>query len=243
VIEVKARTRSTRSDAAPLVLVVEEDAPARQSLLAALANAGFRAFSAESRASAGESASMQATDLVLLAVSGVARDAVTITAQLRQRTGAPILVLSPRVREAHKVAVLDAGANDVIVKPFGMGELLARMRVWLRYVARGRRRRVVASKPEPRIRVDRERRALLVEGRDVHLTPLEYKLLTVLLKRGGAAVGEEQIIAALWGANARRDTERLKLHVRQLRHKLERDPTEPRHLVAEPGGGYRLRVS
>jgi two-component system KDP operon response regulator KdpE len=243
VIHVMSRARSSRPDAAPLVLLVEDDAQVRRSLLSTLANAGFRTVQPASRASPRESASTPVHDLVLLDVASAPREAVVITTELRQRTAAPILVLSRRMREEQKIAVLDAGANDVIVKPFGVGELLARMRVWLRYVERGRRRRGGVSKPEPRIRIDRDRRALLVEGRDVHLTPLEYKLLAVLLAGRGAAVGEERLVAALWGPHARRDPEHLKLHVRQLRHKLERDPNEPRHLVAGVGGGYRLKVS
>jgi two-component system KDP operon response regulator KdpE len=242
VIDVMSRARANGPRTAPLVFVVEDDARARRSLLAALATAGVRAVHAGSRGAFAEDPSVPAADLVLIDVAGVVADAVALTARLRQRTAAPILVLSPRVRDEQKIAMLGAGANDVIVKQVDAAALPSRMREWLRYLARDRRR-LAARKPEPRIGVDRDRRALLIEGRDVHVTPLEYKLLVVLLTRRGAVVREEELIAALWGPQARRDPERLKMHVRQLRHKLEKDPGEPRHLLPAPGGGYRLRVS
>ena len=227
----------------PLVLVVEPEARLRRTLLSTLATSGFRSMHADSPAAVAARAAEAKPDLVLLDVGRRGADAARITARMREWTSAPILVISGRAGEDERVAVLDAGANDIITRPFGEGELLARMRVWLRFMASGRRR--VGSRPTaaPKVVFDRERRSLMVEGRGVHLTPLEHKLFRVLEREAGRLVREEKIVAALWGSSSPQHTQMLKVLLRQLRRKIEKNPAEPRRLLGEPGVAYRLDVT
>ena len=152
----------------------------------------------------------------------------------------PIIVLSARDREHDKVAALDAGADDYVTKPFGMDELLARMRVALRHAAR------VGVADEPvfetgGLRVDLARRQVSRDGVAVHLTPNEYKLLVTLVRHAGKVLTHRHLLREVWGANAITQTHYLRVYITQLRHKLEADPTQPRLLLTEPGVGYRLR--
>jgi two-component system KDP operon response regulator KdpE len=236
---------TSRSDLAatmPLVLVVEPETRPRRTLLSTLATSGFRSVHADSRALS-ERATETRPDLVLLDVDRRASDAARITARMREWTSAPILVISARVGEDERVAVLDAGANDVITKPFGEGELLARMRVWLRFMAGPGRRRVAPRPATPKVVFDRERQTLIVDGRGVHLTPREHKLFSVLERDAGKLVPEERILAALWGSPSPQQGLLLKVLVRQLRRKIEKNPAEPRRLLGNATVGYRLDVT
>jgi two-component system KDP operon response regulator KdpE len=223
----------------PLVLVVEDDPRMERFLLSALATLGFRSLRASTQSVA--LAVRHEPDLVLLDVGSPGMDAVGLTARLREWTQVPILVIVGRGRERERVELLDAGATDYITKPFGAEDLLGRMRVWLRHVARTRKR-VTAAEPGAALRVDRERRSVFVEGREVHLTPIEYKLLAALARSPKGGLSERQIVQAVWGTHPT-SAQRLREHIRRLRQKIERDPSRPRFLVEEAGGGFRLKVS
>jgi two-component system KDP operon response regulator KdpE len=225
----------------PLILVIEDEPHADRSLVSTLASQGFRTLSAGAWAGALTHALEHGPDLVLLDVAAPGVEGVDVTARLREGTRAPIVLLLDEAREREKGTVLDAGANDYILKPFSVVDLLARIRVWLRETARARTGQSLPESRAERIRIDRDRRSLFVEGREVHITPIECKLLVTLAHSHGRAMTEDQILSALWGPGSAR-ARYLRTQVRQLRLKIERDPTRPRHLLTEAGGGYRLKL-
>jgi two-component system KDP operon response regulator KdpE len=161
---------------------------------------------------------------------------------MREWSATPIIVISARGKEQDKIAALDAGADDYLTKPFGVGELLARLRVALRHAARA------AGEPdEPTftvgdLRVDLAQRQVWVGGVEVHLTPTEYKLLVTLIRHAGKVLTHRTLLKEVWGPNAMAHTHYVHVYLTQLRHKLEKDPTRPRYLLTEPGVGYRLKT-
>ena len=169
-------------------------------------------------------------------------DGLAVTRRIREWTSTPIIVISARGKEQDKVAALDAGADDYLTKPFGLGELLARLRVALRHVAR------VAGTPEEPVfelgdlRADLALRRVFVRGAEVHLTPTEYKLLTTLIRHAGKVLTHRLLLKEVWGVHAVEQTANLRVYMTQLRHKIERVPAQPRYLITEPGVGYRLRT-
>jgi two-component system KDP operon response regulator KdpE len=165
-------------------------------------------------------------------------DGIEVVKRIREWSTIPILILSARAYERSKVEALDAGADDYVTKPFGMGELLARVRVALRHAARSRVGTNVLEFESAT--VDLERRTATRDGRDIRLTPIEYRLLTCLAKHLGMVVTHGQLLAEVWGPTHRDDTHYLRIYMKQLREKLEKDPVRPRHLVTETGVGYRL---
>ena len=225
----------------PLLLVVEEERSLGQSLVSTLATHAFRTLHAAPRASALTRAVGLQPDLVLLE-GGPTIDCVGLTACLRGWVAAPIVVLLDLARAGDKSAVLDAGANDYIVAPFSTSDLVARIRVWLRESAKTRGSRFLSDARVDRIRIDRDRRSVFVDGREVHITPLECKLLVALDRSLGKAMSEDQILAALWGPGASTRAQYLRAHVRQLRQKIEMDPERPRHLLGDVEGGYLLKL-
>jgi two-component system, OmpR family, KDP operon response regulator KdpE len=168
------------------------------------------------------------------------QDGLVVTQRLREWSKMPIIVLSARGQEQDKIAALDAGADDYLTKPFGVGELLARIRVALRHAAAG-----PTGQPQLAIgelEVDLGRRQVRLAGKEVHLTPNEYKLLAELAKHAGRVLTHRQLLRDVWGPNAGDQVQYLRVYMAQLRNKLEREPARPRYLITEPGVGYRLRV-
>jgi two-component system KDP operon response regulator KdpE len=235
--------RPASKAAMPLVLVVDDDRRMRRHLRTTLVDQRFRVVEAETGAEALAHAAAHNPDLVLLDFALPDLDGLAVTTRLREWTGAPIFVLSMREHESDKIAALDAGANDYLTKPFGTGELLARMRVWLRQIdgaAHGARGAVVDVGD---LRIDFGRRLAFLSEREVHLTPTEYKLFGTLMKNAGKVLTHEQILVTVWGPAYARETQYLRVYMGQLRQKLEKDPARPRYLVTEAGVGYRLRTS
>jgi two-component system KDP operon response regulator KdpE len=225
----------------PLVLLVEDDAAMRRFLRAALTARGFRLVEAETAAAAEIAATSQPPDLVLLDLGLPDADGIDVTRRLREWTQVPILVLSARGREADKVEALDAGADDYVTKPFGVDELLARMRVAFRHAARG-----AAGASDPvlelgALRIDVARHEAMVDGRALQLTPIEWKLLLLLARNAGKVLTHRQILREVWGPGEGHQTHTVRVHMASLRKKLELDPAQPRWLLTEPGVGYRLR--
>jgi len=224
----------------PLVLVVEDEPQMRRFLRLSLANAGYQIVEAETGAEGLARAAERNPDIVLLDLGLPDQDGLSVTARLREWSKAPIIVLSARGREEDKVAALDQGADDYLTKPFGVGELLARIRVALRHAATvgGGESEFVAGD----LKVDFARRQVFVESVDIHLTPIEYKLLVLLVHNAGRVVTHRQLLREVWGPNSVEHTHYLRVYMGQLRHKLEKNPSRPEYLVTEPGVGYRLRV-
>ncbi len=224
---------------APLVLVVEDEAPMRRFLRATLEAHGFRVFEAATARDGIDAAATRSPDVVLLDLGLPDQDGLEVTRRLRQWSSIPILILSARGREEDKVAVLDAGADDYLTKPFGAGELLARIRVALRRVNKGAQEAPIFEIGG--LKVDAARRQVFVDGAEVHLTPLEYKLLSILVRDAGKVVTHRQLLREAWGPGSAEQTHYVRVYMAQLRRKLEADPARPRVLLTEPGVGYRLK--
>lgn len=225
-----------------MVLLIEDEPQMRRFLRAALENEAYRLVEAATAREGLAQAAGQNPDIILLDLGLPDGDGIDLTRRLREWARMPIVVISARGQERDKVAALDAGADDYLTKPFGVGELLARMRVALRHAARA-----AGGPDEPvfttgDLRVDLEHRRVFIAERDVHLTPIEYKVLLALVRQAGKVLTHGHLLRAVWGANTVTQTPALRVHMAQLRHKLERDPAQPRYLLTEPGVGYRLRV-
>ncbi|HET8625212.1 MAG TPA: response regulator [Gemmatimonadales bacterium] len=229
------------SENGALVLVVEDEPQMRRFLQTSLEANGYRYVEAPTAREALAHTAGHNPDVILLDLGLPDADGLDVTRRLREWTQVPVIVISARGREDDKVAALDAGADDYLTKPFGVGELLARVRVALRHA-----RLAAAGTPEPVVRtgsltVDFERRLVLVDGAEVHLTPTEYKLLAYLARHAGKVITHRQLLREVWGLHSTDQTHYLRVYMTQLRHKLERDPARPVLLLTEPGVGYRLK--
>lgn len=228
------------ADAKPLILIVEDEAPIRRFLRASLPLHDYRWVEATTGAEGLHLAAAQRPDVIILDLGLPDMDGVEVVRQLRGWSETPVVVLSARHQEADKIAALDAGADDYLTKPFGTGELMARLRVAMRHGAR-------RAAPELPVfecgdwRVDRVARRIFVGGQEVHLTPTEYRLLMTLIQHAGKVVTHRQLLRELTGDDHGDASHTLRVHISQLRRKMEHDPARPRHLVTEPGVGYRLR--
>jgi two-component system, OmpR family, KDP operon response regulator KdpE len=224
----------------PLVLVVEDEVQMRRFLRISLASNGYQLVEVSTGRDALAQAAARNPDLILLDLGLPDLDGLTVTERLREWTTTPIIVISARGAEDDKIRALDAGADDYVTKPFSVGELLARMRVALRHRATLDTGSAIFTSGD--LAVDLGRRQVRVREQDVHLTPIEYKLLSTLIKYAGRVVTHRQLLRETWGPNAAEQTHYLRVYMGQLRHKLESNPSRPVHLLTEPGVGYRLRV-
>ncbi len=230
------------SDAGALVLVVEDEPQMQRFLRASLTSHGYRFMEAGSAEEAVRQASSHNPDLVLMDLGLPDGDGIELTRRMREWTRVPIVVISARGREDDKVAALDAGADDYLTKPFGVNELLARMRVALRHsvqASSGRATEPVLESGD--LRIDLVRREVTRDGAAVHLTPIEYKLLVLLAQNAGKVLTHRQILKEVWGAAYANQTHYVRVHMAELRKKVEADPARPRHLATEQGVGYRFR--
>ena len=226
----------------PLVLVIEDEAPLRRYLRATLQSFGYRVEEAATGAEGRARLVQLGPDVVLLDLGLPDGDGLSLARELRAVSRVPIIVVSARGREEDKILALDMGADDYITKPFGSGELLARIRVALRHVHSDA---PAATAPVFELgswRVDQVRREVTVAGQPVHLTPNEYKLLTTLIRHAGLVLTHHQLLKEVWGGVQGAQPHYLRVYMAQLRQKLEADPTRPEHLITEPGVGYRLRM-
>ncbi|MBI5607454.1 MAG: response regulator [Deltaproteobacteria bacterium] len=227
------------SEPQPLILVVDDELPIRRFLRATLQD-DYRTVEAGTGAEALSLARQYNPDAVLLDLGLPDLDGLEVVSKLRTWTAAPIVVVSARGREADKIAALDGGADDYLTKPFGAGELLARLRVALRHAARLPDAQEVFEFGD--IRIDLLFRNVTRAGEPVHLTPHEYKLLVTLVQHAGKVVTHNLLLKQVWGPGASGQTHYLRVYMAQLRAKLEVDSARPRFLITEPGVGYRLRT-
>jgi len=228
------------SSPGPLILLVEDEPQMRRFLRVSLEGSGYRYLEAGSGQEGLSLAAQHRPEAILLDLGLPDMDGLEVVTRLREWCKTPIIVISARGQESDKVDALDAGADDYLTKPFGTRELLARVRVALRHAG-------PEAVDEPvfslgRWRVDLAKRQVLVDGREVHLTPLEYSLFTTLIRHAGKVVTHRQLLKEVWGGAAGAQPLYLRVYMTQLRHKLEEEPSRPKYLQTEPGVGYRLYV-
>jgi len=228
-------------DNAPLILIIEDERHIRNFLRSALKTQSYRVLEAEKGREGLSLAASYVPDVVLLDLGLPDMDGIEVIKELRVWFTAPILILSARGQERDKIAALDAGADDYLTKPFGVGELLARIRVALR----NRARREVTEGGGTvfavgGLKVDLEARRVFVDDEEVHLTPIEFKLLTVLVKNAGKVVTHMHLLREVWGPASVDQLHYVRIYMAGLRKKLEKDPARPRYLLTEVGVGYRL---
>jgi two-component system KDP operon response regulator KdpE len=223
----------------PTVLLIDDEPPIRRLLRTALAAHDYRLI----ESSTGEDGLQQAAtcqpDLIIVDLGLPDIDGVQVIRRLREWTTTPIIVLSARDQERDKIEALEAGADDYVSKPFSVGELVARLRAAWRRVTRGQR------VDEPvftlgGLKVDQARRRVFVGDREVHLTPIEYRMLTTLVRHAGKVVTHEELLKEVWGPPYASQSHYVRVYMAQLRRKLEENSARPRYLLTEPGVGYRL---
>ncbi len=221
------------------VLVVDDEESIRRFLNVSLTTHGNQVFEAATGSEALAAVTSCRPDLIILDLGLPDMEGIEVTRRLRRWTHVPIIILSVRDHETDKVAALDAGADDYVVKPFGVGELLARMRTAMRHA--------IVPMSEPIFKTDEltmnlERRSVRLADRDVQLTPTEYELLKLFVKNAGKVLTHQQLLHEIWDASQEDAMHMLRVNISNLRHKIEADPTRPHYLVTEPGVGYRLRA-
>jgi two-component system KDP operon response regulator KdpE len=227
------------SDTPAVILVIEDESPIQKFLRVSLEAQGYQVVEAATGKRGLVEAAARTPDLVILDLGLPDIDGIEVTRQLREWSKVPVIVVSARGKEQDKIAALDAGGDDYLTKPFGVGELMARVRVALRHAA---------ANPETgqstfdvgQLHVDLARREVTTDGKPVHLTPNEFKLLAVLVKHAGRVLTHRQLLHEVWGPGTGNETHYLRVYMNQLRQKLEADPARPKYLRTEPGVGYRL---
>ena len=224
------------------ILIIEDEAAIRRFVRPNLEAHGYKLLEAETAAQGLQLASQHRPDAILLDLGLPDGDGLDVLAQLRQWSRAPVVIISARDREDDKIAALDAGADDYLTKPFGVGELLARVRVALRHAAQ-----IASGNQEPifqtgALRVDLEHRRVFVGEGEVHLTPIEYKLLAELVRHAGKVLTHRHLLREVWGSGYDSESHYLRVHMGSLRRKIEENSSRPRYLRTEPGIGYRLHT-
>ncbi len=230
------------SNLGPRVLLIEDEIEMRRFLKASLTAHGYRLVETATADEGLRQATAYNPEIILLDLGLPDLDGLTVLRRLREWTRAPVIILSARDQEEEKIAALDSGADDYLTKPFGTGELLARIRVAIRHVEH------LAGDNEGAVtvgelRLDLAHRQVFVGEAEVHLTPIEYKLFATLMKHAGKVLTHRQLLKDVWGPSHVDQMQYLRVYMAQLRQKLETDPARPRYLVTEPGVGYRLRVA
>ena len=224
------------------ILVIEDEQSIRRFIRPSLEAEGYKLIEATGGKDGLLAASQHPPDVVVLDLGLPDMDGLEVIRALREWTAVPIVILSARGQESDKIAALDAGADDYVAKPFAVGELMARIRVAFRHATQsqpgGKPSTVVAGD----ITIDLLRREVRRKGEEVRLTPIEYKLLTTMVRHAGLVLTHSQILREVWGPGYGNESHYLRIFVHQLRHKLEENPSHPRHLITEAGVGYRFRL-
>lgn len=223
-----------------LVLLIEDEAQIRRFLRATLTAHGYRLIETVTGQGGLDEAARQLPDLIILDLGLPDMDGLEVLRRLREWPQTPVVVLSARGQEQDKVAALDIGADDYLTKPFGVGELAARLRVALRHAERATSEAAPPVFEVGALRVALAHRQVFVDGEEVHLTPTEYNLLAVLVRHAGKVLTHRQLLREVWGPAYTTEKHYLRIYMGQLRHKLEPDPARPRYLHTEQGVGYRL---
>lgn len=225
----------------PRILLIEDDSRIRRFLRASLPTQGYELLEAGTGHEGLALAAAQVPEVILLDLGLPDMEGIEVIRRLREWSDIPIIILSARGQERDKVTNLDAGADDYLTKPFGVGELLARIRVALRRSGPGEEGKTSDLFTLGKLRVDFDRRQVFRGEEEVRLTPIEYKLLSVLIKHRGKVVTHRQLLKEVWGPSYVDQHPYLRIFILNLRRKLEDNPTRPHYLITEPGVGYRLR--
>lgn len=223
-----------------LVLIIEDDPPMRKFLRTGLGSQGFRVRDVDAGQPGIHEVRMHKPELIILDLGLPDMDGVDVIRKVRDWTRTPIIVLSARSQESQKIEALDAGADDYLTKPFSFGELLARIRVALRNAIQRENLDSVTTYCNGRLAIDLGNRIVTVDGENIHLTPIQYRLLVTLVKNSGKVMTHRQLMREVWGPSYSESAHYLRIYVSQLRQKLESDPAKPSLLLTESGVGYRL---
>ncbi len=224
-----------------LIILIEDEPQMRRFLRVTLQSHGYDLIESASGQDGLAQASTRNPDVVLLDLGLPDMDGLEVLFRIREWSPIPVIILSARGQEQDKIRALDAGADDYLTKPFGAGELLARIRVALRH------KDAQSGQAEPAfilgtLRIDLSKRQVFIKDSEVHLTPIEYRLLAYLVKNAGKVVTHNQLLKEVWGPAYANQAHYVRVYMGMLRHKLEEDPSRPRFLINEPGVGYRLRT-
>lgn len=228
------------ADTTAAILVIEDDPAIQRFLRVSLAGHGYDVVESDTGKDGLLQAASRQPDLVILDLGLPDMDGVELVKQLRQWSPVPVIVVSARGKEQDKIVALDAGADDYLTKPFGVGELMARVRVALRHAAVADTETGDPVYTFEELKVDLLHRRVTVGEKQVHLTPNEFKLLATLVKHAGMVMTHRQLLKEVWGPGSGNETHYLRVYMNQLRQKLELDPARPKYLLTEPGVGYRL---
>jgi len=221
------------------ILVIDDERPIRRFLRTSLSAHHYQVFEAESGQEGLRLAAVEHPDLIILDLGLPDLDGIEVTRRLREWTQTPVIILSVHDQENDKIAALDAGADDFLTKPFGVGELTARLRVALRHTAPAENEPVFEVGG---LKVDLAHRAVTLDGNAVSLTPTEYDLLKLLIQHAGKVLTHHQLLRQVWGTAYEDQAHLLRVNISNLRRKIEADPAQPRIILTEPGVGYRLRM-
>jgi len=226
----------------PVIVVIEDDPAIRLFLRTGLGAHGFKVFEADNGKQGIIEAGIRKPDLIILDLGLPDMDGVDVIKTIRAWSVMPVIILSARSGEQHKIDALDAGADDYLTKPFGLGELLARIRVALRHSVNSPEQGETGVFTNGALKVDLLKRQVFVGEREIHLTPIQYRLLSVLIKNAGKVLTHQHLLKEVWGPSYSDNSHYLRIYMSQLRQKLETDPTQPKYLLTESGVGYRLKV-
>lgn len=228
---------TSTSDSSARILVVDDELEIRKLLRVALGAQGYFVIEAKNGRDGISRTALDHPDIMILDMGLPDIEGLDVIRSVREWSSIPIIILSVREREKDKIAALDSGASDYVVKPFNMGELMARVRVALRSLVPGSDKPVIEI---GKLSMDLSRRVTTVSGREIKLTPTEYELLKLLATNAGKVVTQKQLLEHVWDTQSLEHTQYLRVYVSQLRKKIEPDPSHPRYLMTEPGVGYRL---
>ncbi len=226
----------------PVIIVIEDDPSIRRFLRTSLSTHAFNVFEADTAKQGIIEVGIRKPDLLILDMGLPDMDGFDVIKAIRAWSTVPIIILSARSSEQQKIDALDVGANDYLTKPFGFGELLARIRVALRHAMRPQEQMQNDVFITGNLKVDLLNRVVSVDEEEIHLTPIQYRLLMVLVKNAGRVLTHQQILNEVWGPSYKENAHYLRIYMSQLRQKLETDPTQPKLLVTESGVGYRLKI-
>ena len=227
----------------PMILLIEDERQMRRFLRVTLQSEQYNIIEAETADDGLSQAATRSPDVILLDLGLPDMDGLDLIEKLREWSGVPVIVISARDQEGDKIKALDRGADDYLTKPFGVGELLARIRVAIRHAAPKSSDTGEAVFEAEDLKIDFLKRQVYRDAKEIHLTPIEYRLLTVLVRNAGRVMTHRQILKEVWGPPYVEQTHYLRIYMNQLRKKIEEDSTRPRFLLNEPGIGYRFKPS